>query len=228
MRPLALVLAVAWAVLSAPSAGAAPRPGFGWPLHGTVVVERGFDPPRSAYGPGHRGVDLRASVGQEVLAAGPGRVSYAGLLAGRGVVTVTHTGGLRTTYEPVVPSVRVGTTVARGAVLGTLSTGHASCRRGSCLHWGLLRGQVYLNPLSLVTAGDIRLLPVGAPAGRAITGSLRVHGMAPPAAGGEAQIGPGPGLRTGGALVVGAALLGLTAWRRQDARGRPWGARPGR
>jgi len=149
-------------LLLAIPAAAAPRPGFGWPLAGSPVVDRGFDPPRTAYGAGHRGVDLRAVVGQPVLAAGAGRVSYAGLLAGRGVVTVTHTGGLRTTYEPVTASVHVGQVVTRGAVLGHLTTGHASCRaRTHCLHWGLLRGDTYLDPLSLVVSTRVRLLPLG-------------------------------------------------------------------
>jgi hypothetical protein len=32
-----------------------------------------------------------------------------------------------------------------------------------CLHWGLLRGATYLNPLTLVGAGPIRLLPASGP-----------------------------------------------------------------
>lgn len=166
----ALVL-LGWAVPSLPSASAAPasaapRPGFGWPLAGTPTVDRAFDPPQSAYGAGHRGVDLRAALGEPVLAAGPGQVTYAGVLAGRGVVTVTHDGGLRTTYEPVAATVAVGRRVARGAVLGRVTGGHASCRAGvPCLHWGLLRGGTYLDPLALVVAGPVRLLPLGAPAG---------------------------------------------------------------
>lgn len=213
----ALLPALGLALLAAPPAEAAPRPGFGWPLAGTVVVERAFDPPRTAYGPGHRGVDLRASVGQRVRSAGPGRVTYAGLLAGRGVVTVTHAGGLRTTYEPVEPSVRVGAGVARGTVLGQLSSGHASCRRRSCLHWGLLLGRVYLNPLSLVQGGEVRLLPLGG-AARPLSGSLAVRPMQAPAP--SAGV-PSAGARTAGALLLGGLLLGWTAWTRQDARGQP-------
>ena len=138
-----------------------PRAGFGWPLAGTPVVERRFDPPESDYGAGHRGVDLAADVGEEVLAAGAGTVTYAGLLAGRGVVAVTHAGGLRTTYEPVDASVLLGDVVETGDVLGTVATGHASCRTGTCLHWGLRRGDAYLDPLVLVLGGPVRLLPVG-------------------------------------------------------------------
>ena len=52
--------------------------GFRWPLAGAPVVDRAFTPPTSAWGAGHRGVDLRATAGQQVLSAGPGQVSYAG------------------------------------------------------------------------------------------------------------------------------------------------------
>jgi murein DD-endopeptidase MepM/ murein hydrolase activator NlpD len=159
MRRLLLVLGML--LLLGPTARAEEPPGFGWPLAGTPTVTRGFDPPSTAYGAGHRGVDLAAVAGQPVLAAGPGRVTYAGLLAGRGVVTVTHAGGLRTTYEPVSPAVRVGAAVALGQRIGTLTGGHSSCSPGSaCLHWGLLRGATYLDPLSLVLTTKVRLLPL--------------------------------------------------------------------
>jgi len=138
-------------------------PAWGWPLAGEPTVDRGFEPPASAWAAGHRGVDLRGELGASVLAAGAGRVTYAGLLAGRGVITVTHDNGLRTTYEPVVPSLSVGASVALGDVLGTLDTGHGSCHPDTvCLHWGLLRGDTYLDPLALLSRGHLRLLPTGA------------------------------------------------------------------
>ena len=68
--------------------------GWRWPLAGHPVVARGFDPPALPWGAGHRGVDLRGRRGAPVYAAGAGVVGYAGLLAGRGVVTVHHPGGL--------------------------------------------------------------------------------------------------------------------------------------
>ena len=159
-RLLVAVLAAAPLALlvGAPPAHAAAT--WGWPLPGAPAVDRPFQPPASAWGAGHRGVDLRGELGEPVLAAGSGTVTYAGLLAGRGVVTVTHSGGLRTTYEPVDASVGVGQHVTTGDRIGTLSTGHASCRVGvACLHWGLLRGRTYLDPLGLVVSGHLRLLP---------------------------------------------------------------------
>ena len=137
---------------------------FGWPLSGSPAVVRAFKAPALPYGPGHRGVDLAAVPGAPVLAAGAGTVAFAGTVAGRGVVSVDHSGGLRTTYEPVSPTVSAGDHVARGEQIGTVLPGHASCTAAACLHWGVLRGPAhgreYLDPLRLLAMARVRLLPV--------------------------------------------------------------------
>ena len=137
-----------------------------WPLQPQPEVVRAFEPPDTPFGSGHRGVDLAGSLGQPVLAAVAGRVTFAGPLAGRGVVVVDH-GATRTTYEPLAASVRVGQVVPRGARLGTLQVGGSHCFPRVCLHWGWRRGDTYLDPLLLVGGGPIRLLPLwaDAPAG---------------------------------------------------------------
>ncbi|MCX6397689.1 MAG: M23 family metallopeptidase [Propionibacteriales bacterium] len=129
-----------------------------WPLEPIPEVVRRFDPPLQDWNAGHRGVDLLARAGQDVLAALPGRVSFAGALAGRGVVVIDH-GGFRTTYEPVAARVRVGQQLVGGAVIGTLQTGRSHCSPRACLHWGLRSGDAYRDPLGLVGAGPVRLLP---------------------------------------------------------------------
>ncbi|MET8100611.1 M23 family metallopeptidase [Streptomyces sp. NPDC005236] len=140
-----------------------------WPVGVRPFVLRGWEPPATAYSRGHRGVDLAALPGAPVRAVAPGRVSFAGRVAGRGVVSVelSDTGAppLRTTYGPVRASVHKGDDVLAGAVLGTLEAAGAHCGPTSCLHWGLLRGTVYLNPLSLLppwllNSGPSRLLPL--------------------------------------------------------------------
>ncbi|MFD4260534.1 murein hydrolase activator EnvC family protein [Streptomyces sp. NPDC058534] len=138
-----------------------------WPVGTRPAVLRGWEPPASAYGPGHRGVDLAAAGGAPVRAVAAGRVSFAGRVAGRGVVSLELTGTgdppLRTTYEPVAASVREGDDVAAGEVLGRVEPTGSHCT--ACLHWGLLRGDLYLDPLSLLPpwlldSGPSRLLPV--------------------------------------------------------------------
>jgi murein DD-endopeptidase MepM/ murein hydrolase activator NlpD len=129
------------------------------PLLGAAVT-RPFDALPHRYAAGHRGVDLGGAPGAPVLAAGDGVVVFAGMVAGRPVVSVDHADGLRTTYEPVAASVGAGQPVARGSPLGTLVAGHACCPAAACLHWGLRRGEDYLDPLSLLAPPEIRLLPL--------------------------------------------------------------------
>ncbi len=134
-----------------------------WPLRPEPAVVARFDLPDSPYGAGHRGVDLAGSVGQGVRSALAGRISYAGSIAGRGVVVVDH-GATRTTYEPVAASVPLGTSVARGDPIGTLELGGSHCFPRTCLHWGWISagsmGDTYLDPLRLVGLGPVRLLPL--------------------------------------------------------------------
>jgi hypothetical protein len=118
-----------------------------------------YDQPDSEWGAGHRGADLLGAEDQQVRAAGAGVVTYAGLLAGRGVVAVSH-GGLRTTYEPVTPTVDVGARVSAGTVIGTLARTQSHCAPRVCLHWGAIRGGHYLNPVGLLLPSRPRLLPL--------------------------------------------------------------------
>jgi len=124
------------------------------PLSGSLRVLAPFAPGAANWDPGHRGVDLAASPDTWVLAAGSGRVVYAGDLAGRGVVSLDH-GGLRTTYEPIDPIVSVGEQVFAGEVIGRLAATGSHCR---CLHWGLKRGSTYFDPMRLL--GRIVLKPL--------------------------------------------------------------------
>jgi peptidase M23-like protein len=131
-----------------------------WPLQPRPPVVARFDPPATPWGRGHRGVDLAGHVGQQVHAAASGVVTYAGRLAGRGVVVVDH-GSTRTTYEPVTATVQVGDRVAAGAVIGLLQLFGSHCFPRACLHWGLVEGRdQYLDPLTLVGAATVRLLPL--------------------------------------------------------------------
>ncbi|PWN01748.1 M23 family peptidase [Nocardioides silvaticus] len=159
MRTALGALVVTLLVLLAAPAAAEDDPVGVWPLHPEPEVVARFDPPATPYGPGHRGVDLLGRAGQPVRAALAGTVTFAGMLAGRGVVVVGH-GDTRTTYEPVAARVSVGDAIGRGAVIGALQSFASHCAPRTCLHWGWLRGEVYLDPLRLVGAVPVRLLPL--------------------------------------------------------------------
>lgn len=140
---------------------------FTWPLAPPTAIVRGFAPPPQPWLPGHRGVDLAGHPGQPVRAAGAGKVTYAGPMAGRGVVVVLLDGSaaghrrLRITYEPVRARVRRGDSVRTGDLVGWLEDAARHCGpRGTCLHWGLRHGDIYLDPLLLVRPRRIRLLPL--------------------------------------------------------------------
>lgn len=133
---------------------------WSWPLDPRPEVARRFDRPDQPWLPGHRGVDLAAAVGQSVLAPTDGRVTWTGVIAGRSVVVVSHDGGLRSTFEPVVAVVPVGAAVSRGRGIGAVAATPGHCAPRTCLHWGVLRGETYLDPLALVGRAGVVLLPV--------------------------------------------------------------------
>ncbi len=128
------------------------RTAYAAPADGAAL--RLFDPPAVPWGRGHRGVDLGAD--GPVRSPGAGVVTFAGPVAGRGVVTVTHPDGLRSSLEPVIDAPEVGTAVARGDPLGSVQPGHCAVR---CVHWGVRRGDTYVDPLSLL--GDVTVVLLG-------------------------------------------------------------------
>ncbi|HKP40346.1 MAG TPA: M23 family metallopeptidase [Mycobacterium sp.] len=161
MRWLAAVVAIV--VVCAPEARADDGR-LDWPLRPRPAVTRAFDAPSPNWNRGHRGVDLAGTPGERVYAAAVGTVVFAGELAGRSLVSIAHPGGLRTSYEPVQPSVRVGQVVSAGAVVGELEPGHDGCPAAACLHWGAMWGPAaradYVDPLGLLASTPIRLKPL--------------------------------------------------------------------
>jgi murein DD-endopeptidase MepM/ murein hydrolase activator NlpD len=156
---LGAVSAVATGGRGAPSAAA--ESGWAWPLTPTPTIARPFNPPLRRWEPGHRGVDLVGSVGDEVRAPASGQVVFASQLAGRGVVVVRHESGLRSTFEPVTASVGLGTAVTKAEVIGHVAEGPSHCAPQTCLHWGVLRGREYLDPLAFLGRAPTVLLPLG-------------------------------------------------------------------
>ncbi len=155
---LALAAVVSLLCLAHPAWATPELPAGSKPLPGAILTR--FDPPDLTWDAGHRGVDLAGSPGDVVSSSAAGTVTFAAILAGRGVVVVDH-GTVKTTYEPVLATVSVGDTVARGQQIGLLQAGHASCPGTTCLHWGLKEGDAYLDPMLLLGA-EIRLLPASA------------------------------------------------------------------
>ncbi len=131
---------------------------WAWPVPAPHPVVRPFVAPATAYGAGHRGVDISAPVGSLVRSPADGVVHFAGVVVDRPVLSIAHAGGVLSSFEPVVATVSAGDAVRRGQVVGTLAAGH--CTSG-CLHLGARIDGEYVNPLLLL--GEVRwavLLPV--------------------------------------------------------------------
>ncbi len=166
--------------------------------------------------PGHRGVDLATAPASPVLAPADGVVVFAGTVVDRGVLTIEHAGGLRTSYEPVGAQLPVGTAVgARRA--GRRGRGRAATTAATrpCLHWGLRRGETYLDPLALVR---------GAPADRAAAARAGPRGVARLAG----WLARARARRTAPAAGAAAALAARPVAARRRSAGPPGRSRGGR
>lgn len=142
---------------------AAPTTGsWSWPVFGPVI--RGFDPPSSPFGTGHRGIDIGAPVGSLVRAPAPGVVYFAGRIGAEIFLGVDHGAGLRTTYSWLGDLlVAKGDRVVTGQPIAYSGWGHLGDPAPS-LHFGVkLDGQyvdpmIYLLPLNI--SDLIRLAPL--------------------------------------------------------------------
>ena len=136
-----------------------------WPLTPRPQLVNPFAPPATTYGSGHRGIDLAPTgMSDQVSAVAAGVVTHVGRIAGRGPVSVTHPGNIKSTYEPVLAGVRVGASVAAGTRLGSLEPVGSHCAPTTCLHLGALRRGsadqwLYVDPLLLLGDVEIVLLP---------------------------------------------------------------------
>jgi murein DD-endopeptidase MepM/ murein hydrolase activator NlpD len=86
-------------------------------------------------------------------------VSFVGIVVDRPVITIDHGNGLRSSFEPVASELTAGSPVVAGDVVGRVQNGHCG-PAPPCVHWGVRRGEEYVNPLAFVM--DLRpsvLLP---------------------------------------------------------------------
>lgn len=98
--------------------------------------------------------------GVDVRAPADGRVTFAGWVVDRPVLTIRHESGLRSSFESLRSDLSPGDVVSQGETIGHLSD-PPHCGSKACVHWGVRRGESYVNPLQFVT--DLRpsvLLPI--------------------------------------------------------------------
>jgi hypothetical protein len=149
-----------------------PVPPLWMPVAGAVV--RGFDTRAGPFGPGHRGIDIAASVGELVRSPTAGRVVFAGRVAGTNWVSLLVAPGVLVTLGPLLDPVTTADRVRLRTPVGRVGPGHApppvgragSGREGVTLHLSVRVDGVYVDPLAyLVDRPRPRLAPLLAPGG---------------------------------------------------------------
>jgi len=146
----ALILAVLLFLLSASGAYA-----WTWPVQGPVLVGFVFDASHPYAGGQHRGIDIGAATGTDVLAPASGRVSYAGTVpsSGKSVtiatpdgysVTLTHLGSI---------AVSAGASIGEGDGVGTVGPSGTPELDVPYVYMGVRvtsEAQGYVDPLSFL------------------------------------------------------------------------------
>ena len=166
--PAAAPAAVAGRLVPPPPAGPGPPrvPALWMPVAGAVV--RGFDARAGPYGPGHRGIDIAAPVGEVVRAPAAGQVVFAGPVAGTTWVSLLVAPGVVVTLGPLLDPVTAGRVRPR-APIGRVGPGRqpgSGGPGGATLHLGVRVGGVYVDPLAyLVDRPRARLAPLATPGG---------------------------------------------------------------
>jgi murein DD-endopeptidase MepM/ murein hydrolase activator NlpD len=127
-------------------------------------VVRGFDPPASPYGTGHRGIDIGAPVGSVVRAPAPGVVYFAGHIDEDIFLGLDHGAGLHTTYSWLSGLlVAKGERVVAGQPIAYSGWGHPGDPAPS-LHFGVKLAGQYVDPMAYLLPLDIsdliRLAPI--------------------------------------------------------------------
>lgn len=141
-----------------------------WPIdagsHAEPAIKRQFEKPPSPWLAGHRGIDIHIEPEQPVYAPAKGSIRYAGIIAGMPTVSLLHTNGLVSSYQPVQldPALRIGDTINQHDRIGTVTEALTDAKHcEQCLHWGVFKPTQppqYRNPVQLVHPQTIVLKPM--------------------------------------------------------------------
>ena len=141
--PLWVLAVFALSVMFVPRADAANR--WVWPIVGPVI--RAFDKPETDYSNGHRGIDIGAIRGREVRSPVDGVVWFAGVVAGRPVISIDTADGFIVSIEPVESSVVRGDVVRAGDSIGLVAAQHDGM---NAIHLGVRVDGVYVDPIQFL------------------------------------------------------------------------------
>ena len=127
--------------------------GFIWPCPAYTRISSYFGPrpqPVPGASTNHKGVDLAAPFGANILASAAGVVTTSTYSASAGnYVVIAHGNGISTVYMHASSLlVSVGQVVEQGQVIAKVgSTGYSS---GNHLHFGVIKNGSYVNPMNYI------------------------------------------------------------------------------
>jgi murein DD-endopeptidase MepM/ murein hydrolase activator NlpD len=114
-------------------------------------TKRRFHPVLKRYR-AHLGVDFGARPGTPILSTGEGRISFAGYSTGYGkTIKIRHDNGLTSLYahqKSFKKGIKSGTKVKQGEIIGYV--GNTGLSSGPHLHFGMYRGSIAIDPLSVM------------------------------------------------------------------------------
>ena len=149
-----IVLAVAFAVLTASLLAPPAQAAWSWPLRGELIgTYRNGDDPYA--GGQHRGIDIAGAAGARVVAAAGGEVRFAGTAGSSGLTVAVRTAdGFDTSYLHLSSvAVREGVGVSAGDTIGAVGTSGRRSAVRPHLHFGVRAAGTrhdYRNPLDFL------------------------------------------------------------------------------
>lgn len=136
----------------------------GWPLEESGAVLLGFGASytsaEATSASTHRGIDIAAKEGAAVCAPLAGRVTFAGRVPAAGggtcrAVTIATDSGAVTLMPLAGTRVSKGDALAEGDAVGALAESGDGSSAGAHLHVGVKRGDLYVDPLSVLSAAAV-------------------------------------------------------------------------
>ena len=125
------------------------------PIEGLVSsdVIRQYLGPETPYSAGHRGIDLPAELGTQIVSPATGMVSFVGQVGYRNLISIQFGSTNTASLEPVCSELTEGMTVTIGEPIGVLCDGALEYEwhcPSYCLHFGTRNEQGYFSPLALI------------------------------------------------------------------------------
>ena len=124
---------------------------FTLPFESASIVNQ-YLAPMTEYSSGHRGIDLSAELGSEVLAPTDGVLSFVGKVGYRNVISVQFGDSMTVSIEPVCSDLVEGQPIYKDESLGLVCAGDLEYQwhcETTCIHIGTRNHLGYFSPLAL-------------------------------------------------------------------------------